>query len=304
MNHSEHLGLLSERSALTQLLDETPDDAILVRGSLAARLEEVEHRIKACPPVGRAPAQARLTFRGRPVVGSHGVFAQFGAKASAAFTDLVAKVAAARSGQLSWTGPVPNRDENQLLITSTAVGSFGFQFEEYRDGQLPFEDETSVGHALELTRRIFESTLGTDDELVESVSETDPRAIEAIRAFLQVLAGNEAVCTLDLGDREFRFKDVGQVRRSLGRLAQENLREEEEMYAGEFQGVLPKRRTFEFKRSGDDEVIAGKVGPTIKDPDVINNRLHVPTKIRVMATQVGTGKPRYVLLQLPNDWDE
>ncbi len=33
-------------------------------------------------------------------------------------------------------GPIPNRDQNQLLITNTAVGSFGFELEEYCAEQL------------------------------------------------------------------------------------------------------------------------------------------------------------------------
>ena len=61
---------------------------------------------------------------------------------------------------------------------------------------------------------------------------------------------------------------------------------------------MPKGRTFEFKLAETDEVIRGKVGPAIADPDVINQHLHQPTTIDVLATRVGNGRPRYVLMEV------
>ncbi len=58
-------------------------------------------------------------------------------------------------------------------------------------------------------------------------------------------------------------------------------------------------RRFECKRSPDGEVIRGKIGPAVADPDIINQRLHEPTTISVLAIPVGNGRPRYVLLALP-----
>ena len=121
-----------------------------------------------------------------------------------------------------------------------------------------------------------------------------------MREFLGLLADNEAVCALEYDDRIARFRDVAEVRRAVERLSQDNLREEETTLHGEFQGVLPKGRRFEFKLSSDGEVIRGKVGAAISDPDVINRHLHSPTTISVMATQVANGKPRYALLALPS----
>ena len=67
-----------------------------------------------------------------------------------------------------------------MLITSTAIGSFGFQLEEYRPpGQLDFGDE-GCGAGMDVTRNLLESTLGTDDKLADSAASTDPRAIEAV----------------------------------------------------------------------------------------------------------------------------
>lgn len=298
MNVLVYKHLVSERDTLHDLLRHTPSEEILERSGLQARLEDIQEQLANVKPPAGEPAWARLTFRGRPVVGQHGIFAEFGTKATNAFTDAVAKVAAALSGPLASMGPVPHRDESQLLITSTAVGSFGFELEEYRSDQLDFGDVTIAGQALELTKKLLQSTVGTDDELADSVASTDPRAVEAVRGFLEILATNDAVCALEYNNETFRFNDVGDVRRAVQRLGADNLHEENMHLTGEFLGVLPKARTFEFKLANSDEVIRGKVGPSVADPDVINKHMNRPTKIDVLATCVGNGKPRFVLIDL------
>lgn len=299
MNIQEFIGLQAERNTLNRLLADIPGDNVLERSGLEARREEVDKQLSAAGTPKRGPAQVRLTFGGRPVVGQHGVFAQFGAQATNLFNEAVAKVAAALSGPLSSKGPIPKRDESQLLITSTAIGSFGFELEEHRPGLLDFGDDSSVGQALESTRRLLESTLGSDDDLADQAAGTDPRAIAAVREFLDCLAANEAVCTVTYRDQAARFADVGQVRRAVERLSRDNLREDEGTLHGEFQGVLPDGRRFEYRLSDSGEVIRGKIGPAIAEPDLINRHLHRPVTIKVLATQVGNGKPRYVLLEVP-----
>ena len=86
----------------------------------------------------------------------------------------------------------------------------------------------------------------------------------------------------------------------MDRLAQEKVHEETKAFTGEFQGVLPRRRTFEFKISGEDAVITGRIGSGIANPDVLNQHLHRVTQITVVATCLGNGRPRYVLNQAPN----
>jgi hypothetical protein len=294
-----YMHLLAERGTLNRLLAEIPAEDVLERSGLEMRLEDVERELASAGPPRREPDRARLTFRGRPVVDHHGIFAEFGTKATSAFKDAVAKVAAGLSGPLAAMGPIPNRDESQLLITGTALGSFGFELEEATSSPLEFEEQTIAGQALELTQGLLQSTLGTDDELADSAVATDPRAIAAVRSFLEILATNEAVCALQFKGKLFQFKDVGEVNRSVQRLGQDNLHEEQTQLTGEFWGVLPGARTFEFKLGNSDEVIRGKVGTSIPTPQVINEHIGRKVRIDVLATRVGTGRPRYVLMALP-----
>ena len=299
MNNEDRQHLLAERTFLQRLLAKTPATARLTRMSDEARLRKVEAQLAALPADERIPARARLTFDGVPVIRSHGIFADFGMKAVSSFTEAVASVAASLSAPLAAMGPIPNRDQNQLLITSTAVGSFGFELEEYRAEQLALEEASPVATALERTQALLQSTLGNDDDLADIASETDPRALDKVRTFLKVLADNSAVCALQYGGSGVRFTDVGQVSRSLARLAADNLHESEEQLRGEFVGVLPNSRSFEFRLASDGQIIRGKVSPRVQNVDAINDHLHSAVRIDVTRTQVGNGRPRYLLTQMP-----
>ncbi len=299
MNNEDRLHLLAEQTFLRRDLAETPETARLTRMSIEARLRKVEAALALLPVDERAPACARLTFDGVPVVRSYGIFADFGMKAVSSFTEAVASVAASLSAPLAAMGPIPNRDQNQLLITSTAVGSFGFELEEFRAEQLSMEEASPVATALERTQALLQSTLGNDDDLADIASETDPRALDKVRVFLKVLADNGAVCALQYGGRSVRFIDVGQVSRSLARLEADNLHESEDQLCGEFVGVLPNSRTFEFRIAGDGQIIRGKVSPRLQNVDAINELLHQLVQIDVTRTQVGNGRPRYLLTQVP-----
>ncbi len=302
MNKELRQQLQAEQAFLRRDLDDTPTNAKLTRMSIEARLRKVETELSALASEEWQPARARLTFDGVPVIGSHGIFADFGMKAVSSFTDAVASVAASLAAPLASMGPIPNRDQNQLLITNTAIGSFGFELEEFRGTQVSMCEESPMSIALERTQALLQSTLQSDDELADVASETDPRALDKIRAFLKVLADSEAVCALQFKERGLRFSDVGQVRSCLERLSTDNLRELPEQLNGSFVGALPQSRTFEFQLADNQQIIRGKVAAAIQNIDDINQHLHQPVFIDVMTTQVGNGKPRYLLTKIPA-WD-
>jgi len=301
MNDQDRHDLLAQRSFLIRMLAKTPENATLTRMSDQARLRKIEAQLAELPTGQKAPARARVTFDGAPVVRSHGIFAEFGMKAINSLTEAVTAVAASLSAPLAPVGPIPNRDKSQLLITNIAVGSFGFELEENDPDRLQLDDESPVAIALDRTQMLLQaSTLGDDDALADIASETDPRALEKVRAFLKVLADNEAICTLQYGHRGVRFTDVGQVKRSLARLAADNLHESEQQLLGEFVGVLPKSRSFEFKLASGGQIIRGKVSPRLQDIESLNKHLHQQVQIDVARTQVGSGQPRHVLMRVPN----
>ena len=114
---------------------------------LMRRLEEIE----AAP---YTTAEVALFFGGRPVVGSYGIFAEFGAKVIAEFQTLVSSAFAAQGGTLGARGPVPQRDRTQLLLTDFARGSFGFILRQAEDPQLVDSAmKDVVGHSVDLIVR-------------------------------------------------------------------------------------------------------------------------------------------------------
>lgn len=296
MNIQERNQYLAEKVSLERMLAKLPESSVIDRMSLEARKSQVEEALAASPAPAREPARARLTFRGKPIVGSHGMFAEFGAKAISTFADAVAAIGASQTVALGKRGVLPNRDAYQLLITGTALGSFGFELEEATKDECLFEDSSPVDDAIEQAQTILEASLGSDDELTEAIAEADPRAVDALRSFLHTLVEQEAVCALEFKNEIFRFADVSQVRRSEGRLQKDNIHEEDATLSGQFLGVLPNRRTFEFRIGESQEIVAGKVGADIEDAGSINDVIEKDVTIQVRTKRVGDGRPTYTLL--------
>lgn len=239
------------------------------------------------------------------MVGSEGIFAGFGTLALRSFTEAVTAIGASLTSTLGSRGALPGKDDFQLLITGTALGSFGFQLEEALDTSESqtsmFPGDSLLETAIERTQGVMQATLGTDDELTDAIEDADPRALDALRKFLETMVKNEAVCALEFKGEVFRFSDVEQVRRSMGRLAQDNIHEEDGSLAGVFEGVLPHRRTFEFRVAETDEIIVGRVDKSIEDASTINHVIDKQVTISVHSRKVGAARPRYVLIDYQED---
>jgi len=299
MTKIDYQQLLSEKTVLRRMLDATSDDQVITRGSLNSRLATVESRLASSPVDEREPANMKLTFRGKPVVGREGIFADFGTKVVSCFNDLVAKLAASVEEPLAGWGPVPNRGQNPLLITATAEGSFGFQLREHTTGQLRLDDEAPTPQAMKQAHALLRGVAGTDEELADAAGEIDPRAMDQLRAFMQTMADAEAYCALALNGDEVRFKSLEHIKVGIERIKKENLPEAETELEGELHGVLPKSRTFEFKLAKDGKIIHGKVPVGFPEIDRLNKLLYKPIRIKVLETRVGKGQVRYRLLEAP-----
>ena len=294
----DYMSVASEIRELEGLLAAIPEGNVIERLSLESRLESARAAL-AVSPQQIAP-KARLTFRGKPVFGSYGIAADFGGKAAGAFSDAFAAVAAGLSEGLRYMGPIPNRDKNQLLITGTAIGSFGFEFELPGPESSLFPEAEKPQEAMSKIEALFRlAAEGTDDEVAEVIEEIHPRAVKKVYEFLELLVQQQAWCGLEFGDRFFRYSDFEQIKASCERLKAENIQERQETYRGEFQGVLPAGRTFEFRLAGHEGVIKGKVDPAIADPDVLNREwLHKPVTVKLNVMQLGQGRPRFTLMTL------
>ena len=231
---------------------------MIERQGLAFRKKQVEEILVSQQDLLREPARVRLTFRGKPVVAAHGLLADFGTAVLKAFTYAVAAVGASQNAPLRSRGAIPGQANYRLMITGTALGSFGFELEAVCPEDL-LPESSPIELAIMRTMSILQATVGTDEVLVEAVSDTHPRALGALRTFLRRVADQEATCILEFRDHVLRFANVSQVRRSEARLSTDNISDEEQVMSGRFLGMLPNRRTFEFRDSVIDRVISGRL---------------------------------------------
>jgi hypothetical protein len=292
MRIEEFQSMSSEITMLQELLDEIPRDDVIDRRSILIKLEEAKSRLPNRNEVeSRERARALLTFRGRPVDGTRGIRADFGTKATAVFVDVVAAIAASLDAPLKATGPIPDRNENHMLIVGTAVGSFGFELESGQPSRLTFGDgKTNTELALTRAITLFKACVDQDDEaLADNIDDLDKRALAKVRDFVTTLAEADATCALAFEGNRFDFQSAALVQYAANRLSNNVTTSE-----ATIEGAIPSQRTFEFTEIGG-ALIVGKISHEIVQPAELNSMLGSPVRIVVAVTTVSGGKPRFVL---------
>ena len=300
MNVNEHRFLSSQQATLKKLLSETDESEVIVRMSLDARLREVESQLEAYEERSPRVIDARLTFDGKPVIDNDGIMADFFAKALASFEIAVASVGASLDGLLGETGPIPNRSAYEFLITGIARGSFGFEFRGASQHTESMLEYSQAELAVETVKDILEASMisADENELFDEVGDIHQRALKHLCEFLNIMAKNEAVCTLRFGEDVVRFNDMEQVKRSAERLGHIDNAENIEL-AGQFLGILPNSRRAEFLVESTGEVITGPV--RARAARFVQRNTNRFVKVSARRRQTGTAKPRYTFLDI-RDW--
>lgn len=290
--------LASEVKTLLRFLEEIPEENILERMSLESRLENVRTELEGLPE-RRAVEKAQLTFSGSPVMGSRGISAEFGAKATGAFSALYSTVSAALFRDLSRVGPLPATGRPPLMITGVALGSFGFEFE-VPESETPLLSKGSSDATMDLIESLLQLAVnGDDDEVADVVDLVHPRAVHKMNEFLDILIADQALCALQYGRNSFRFRSLEDVKRSRERLKTENIQESTEEFQGQFVGVLPDGRTFEFMVAGEQKPIKGRIDKAIDDPlEIGRNWLFKQATVTFHVIRFAKGGPRYSLREM------
>lgn len=306
MNTNCYNDLLSQRATVREQLSRLPSNAWMTKLSLEARLSGIQETINELEATTVVePAKVVVTFSGNPVDGSSGIWADFASKAMQSFTDAVSALAAGLNTAVQAMGKIPNKDNNRLYITSTALGSFGFVLEEKMPQQtelgLEQDSETDVKKALDQITSVFQSAMTSDEVLSETLNEINDRALEKVRAFIKILNDSDALCSIKLDDKKITFRDKDDLTQSLDRLKPDNIVVNHQDIDGTFIGYLPIDRIGEFQKKESHEIIKIKVSKDLADSDVINQHLNVLSKISLTVTTVGKSKPKYTLEQIP-DW--
>ncbi len=300
----EELFLESEISEIKSILLEIPEDNIIDRMSLKYRLEEVQEELKLLRE-SNLPEKISITFKGKPVHGVHGINADFAAKITGVFSEAYATfVEVAKGNPLGSGGTIPEYDKHKLIITGTAVGSFGFELELPKTPSSDntyqrADDENPIQKARLMLENVIENTYSAnDDQLSESIECIDQRALDKVNEFYEILNSYNALFSLKTKSKAITCYDKEQIKYAVGRLKKENITEDHIELIGSFRGYLPARRDFEF-HTDDNNIIIGKVNKNVQEPEMINSSfLNKNVKVKFTTKKVGNGKPRYTLLSV------
>lgn len=292
--------LKAEINQVQSILDEIPVENVIDRFSVEQRLEELKSNLLLLSDARPEAEKLALTFRGDPVIGSHAISVDFAGKAATTFYDAFSAILAGINSRLRYSGPIPDKAQFPLMITGTALGSFGFEMEVPEDTPSLFDEPIDSSDAVTIFKELLRvSAIGSDDDISDIVERIHPRAVRKVADFLAVLSKQNAWCGLEYRNDFFRYSGLEELKLSESRLRKENIDERTERYRGEFQGFLPVGRNFEFRVLDEDFVLKGRLGEDIEDTSVLNRFwLHKPVTAKFHVVQVGQGRPRFTLASL------
>lgn len=252
--------LLSDLSAVNEVLSSLPDDDFIGRMGFEARKSEIEAELAKIEDGLDTLASVALMFHGKPVRGSRSIETNFAASALEAYQDLVAKrLATFENGGLAQRGPIPGKQAASLNITGIVHGSFGFTLEE-SDPDSPQLIKSSLKEAVENVTDVLQSFSAQDDEnFISAMDDMDARLFTSARAFFRILYENEATLRIVEGENDQKL-DAEAIDRGYRRCEEASVEEKEVTVTGTLIGVVPYGRRFELKMSESD-VIKGKIGP-------------------------------------------
>ena len=283
--------LVQARQLLTESI--AYDDA-LGEHQYRQRVARLESELAAISDkVLEAPAGVALFFGGRPVVGSHGIKAAFGAQAVGRFQKLVSqRYAALETGPLSTKGRVPLSEETQLLVTDVVRGSFGFVLQAPRPSIGDATLKEVVGEVANTLSR-----MSAEDEALfdEASARVDERQLGALREFFKLLDDEGASLRIVEGERDFELTSPA-VQRARLRADALVLEDRTETLEGEIVGWAEFSLRFEMKPHGGDAVVTGTVARNAMDRALHEGlnplHRHVRALVKVREARMRNRPPR------------
>jgi hypothetical protein len=277
----------------------------------AQRVARLERQLAdMADAIADEPPGVALFFGGRPVVGSHGIKAAFGAQAVGKFQTLVSqRYAAAERGPLSSRGRVPMSEETQLLVTDVVRGSFGFVLQ----GGAPSSGDGVLRQAVDEVADTLSRMAAPDDALFdEAAAGVDNRQLGALKEFFKLLDDEGASVRIVEGDRDFELT-ARAVQRARQRAEALAIEDRVETLQGEVIGWAEFSLRFELRSHLDRSVVVGSVSAEAMDRLVMEgmNPLHQHVRALVKTREVRSRNraPRrtFVLQSLemiepPPDW--
>lgn len=294
----------ADLAAVSALLNSrTPEEDPIGHFQFSRRVEALAQKLRDLDTAPATGAEIGLFFGGRPVIGSHGILADFGTKAVLEFQNIVSSTFAAAEGALGARGPVPQRDRTHLLLTDVARGSFGFILQAEEEQLIDNPMKEVVTRAADLVFRVATP----DQEAFEGIADqVDARVLGSLKAFFKVLDDAGATLRIVEDEREFTLQR-GDVSLARERTENASLEEFEEFVTGRLY-VLPAAKRFELHPEDEDRVIRGTITPGCLAeltgggrevrPGIIGSVQTARIRVREIQAQGQDPKRSYALLSL------
>jgi hypothetical protein len=260
----ERAGLQADLASVNALLASLhEDDDPIGFAQFSARRAEIEQALMVLGQVAEGTGKVALLFGGRPVWGSRGIEADFAAHAIDPFQRAVGAQAAGATGPVGTRGRLAQDAAPRLLVTDVGRGSFGFVLEEAADNaQLV---ETPTKHALDDIARLARAAAAPDEEGFNAAVEViEPRALQALAEFFKKLHESGAQVRLVEGEEDFAL-DAEAVGRARARTEQTQIDTDTLEEEGVLIGLVPQRRSFEWRRPDGATIVGTVLGDVARD---------------------------------------
>lgn len=305
---------LSQVQAL--LADCAADEDPIGHHQYSQLVEKFETQLMAMPDViAQAPAGVALFFGGRPVVGSHGIHADFSSKALDSFQKIVSqRYAAEELGSLATRGRVPLKDNTHLLITDIVRGSFGFVLQAAAPSNEAEAADTSLKTVVDKVASTISRLAAQDDMLFdEAVAEIDERQKSTLSEFFKLLDTEGATMRLVEGERDFELNSAS-VKRARNRVEQLQITDHTQEFSGQIAGWTDVSAKFELRLHSTREVIQGNVTTDALERvategfEPYHKHVRASMKVRQVKARNRATKTAYTLLSLevvvtPKTWE-
>ena len=256
---------------------------LVEKHSLAARKKRLQAEMATIGATLGRSANVVLFFDGEPVRGSHGMDAGFSGAVVTHYDSLVSSIARKRAGG----SRLP-----KMLMTRLVLGSFGVEMQE--DQEVLFESPLAA--AVERSTALLDSAGKDATSFVREMSDVDSDSQIAMRKFLGAMKSHGATLRIvsDASDVRLSKEHIALAHQRVSALPP---REDVRALVGTFGGVLPYKRTFDFKPD-DGPVITGTVDATMNAEGLIDlslKRCGISVAVTTRTTN-GTPKDSYRLV--------
>lgn len=300
----ERDGLQADLASVNALLANLNEhDDPIGYAQFAARRAEIEQALAALGPVSEGAGKVALLFGGRPVWGSRGIDADFAGKAIDQFQRAVGAQAAGAAGPVGARGRLAQDVAPRLLVTDVGRGSFGFILEEAAENEQLVE--TPTRHALDDIARLARVAAAPDEESFDAaVAAIEPRALQALAEFFRELHESGAQLRLVEGEEDVEL-DAEAIGRAKARTEQTRIDRETLEEDGVLVGLVPQRKTFEWRRPNGETIVGtvqGDIARAYEDSLLkqhpLLGRMRAHFEVRVVSRRGGPPRRSYSLLRV------